>query len=180
MHLSGSQFNEGNLTEIVDRIVSRLYVNIWIQHVVISCRYILAYHDDVIKWKHFPRYWPFVRGIHRSPVNSQQKGKWRGALMFSLICSWINGWVNNRKAGDLRRNRAHYDVSVMSNYVDVEVNVNVHMFIISAKTINNSIVLTNCTHEYVAVILVNVQARWSELYRGRGRYFEMKFTYLIS
>ena len=23
-------------------------------------------HDDVIKWKHFPRYWPFVRGIHRS------------------------------------------------------------------------------------------------------------------
>ena len=25
-------------------------------------------HDDVIKWKHIPRYWPFVRGIHRSPV----------------------------------------------------------------------------------------------------------------
>ena len=21
------------------------------------------FHDDVIKWKHFPRYWPFVRGI---------------------------------------------------------------------------------------------------------------------
>ena len=31
-------------------------------------------HDDVIKWKHFPRYWPFVRGIHRSPVTSQHKG----------------------------------------------------------------------------------------------------------
>ena len=43
-------------------------------------------HDDVIKWKHFPRYWPFVRGIHRSPVNSPHKGQWRGALMFSLIC----------------------------------------------------------------------------------------------
>ena len=27
-------------------------------------------HDDVIKWKHFPRYWTFVRGIHRWPVNS--------------------------------------------------------------------------------------------------------------
>ena len=27
-------------------------------------------HDDVIKWKHFSRYWPFVRGIHRWPVNS--------------------------------------------------------------------------------------------------------------
>ena len=42
-------------------------------------------HDDVIEWKHFPRYWPFVRGIHRSPVNSPHKGQWRGALMFSLI-----------------------------------------------------------------------------------------------
>ena len=52
------------------------------------------YHDDVIKWKHFPRYWPFVRGIHRSPVNSPHKGQWRGAFMFSLICAWINDWVN--------------------------------------------------------------------------------------
>ena len=71
------------------------------------------YHDDVIKWKHFPRYWPFVRGIHRSPVNSPHKGHWRGALMFSLICVWINGWVNNHEAGDLRRYRAHYDVMLM-------------------------------------------------------------------
>ena len=39
-------------------------------------------HDDVIKWKHFPRYWPFVRGILRSPVNSPHKGQWRGALVF--------------------------------------------------------------------------------------------------
>ena len=66
-----------------------------------------------IKWKHFPRYWPFVRGIHRSPVNSPHKGQWRGALMFSLICVWIDGWINHREAGDLRRYRAHYDVTVM-------------------------------------------------------------------
>ena len=39
--------------------------------------------------------------------------KWRGALMFSLICAWINGWVNNREAGDLRRYGAHYVVTVM-------------------------------------------------------------------
>ena len=70
-------------------------------------------HDDVIKWKHFPRYWPLVRWIHRSLVNSPHKGQWRGALMFSLICVWINGWVNNREAGDLRRYRAHYNVTVM-------------------------------------------------------------------
>ena len=60
-------------------------------------------HDDFIKWKHFPRYWPFVRGINRSPVNSPHKGQWRGALMFSLIWARINGWVNNGEAGDLRR-----------------------------------------------------------------------------
>ena len=74
---------------------------------------ILKFHDDVIKWKHFPCYRPFVRGIHRSPVNSPHKGQWRAALKFSLICTWINGWVNSRGAGDLRCNRAHYDVIVM-------------------------------------------------------------------
>ena len=42
-----------------------------------------------------------------SPV---RKGQWRGALVFSFIYVWINGWVNNREAGDLRRYRAHYDV----------------------------------------------------------------------
>ena len=67
-------------------------------------------------WRHqmetFPRYWPFVRGIHRSPVNSPHKGQWRGALMFSLICVWINCCVNNRKAGDLRSYRAHCGVTV--------------------------------------------------------------------
>ena len=69
-----------------------------------------------MKWKHFPRYWPFVRGIHRSPGNSPYKGQWRGALMFSLICTWINGWVNNREAGDSGRHCAHYDVIVMFKY----------------------------------------------------------------
>ena len=47
------------------------------------------------------------------PMNSPHKGNWRGALMFSLIGTWINDWVNNRKPGDLRRNCAHYDVTVM-------------------------------------------------------------------
>ena len=47
------------------------------------------------------------------PGNSPHKGQWRGALMFSLICAWIYGWVNNREAGDLRRHRAHNDVTVM-------------------------------------------------------------------
>ena len=69
---------------------------------------------DVIKWKHFPRYWAFVRGIHRSPVDSPNNSQWRGVLIFSLICTWTNGWVNNRNARGLRSHRAHYDVAVMS------------------------------------------------------------------
>ena len=70
-------------------------------------------HDDVIKWKHFQRYWPFVWGNHRSPVNSPNKCQWRGALMFSLFCTRINGWVNTREAGDLIRHRTHHDAIVM-------------------------------------------------------------------
>ena len=58
-----------------------------------------------------------VRGFHRPPVSSPHKGQWRGALMFSLICVWLDGWVNNGEAGDLRRHHAHYDVTVITqNY----------------------------------------------------------------
>ena len=78
-----------------------------------SCLDVSLPHDDVIKWKHFLRYWSFVRGFHRSLVNSPHKGQCRGVLMFSLIFAWINGWVNNGEAGDLRRHRTNYDVSVM-------------------------------------------------------------------
>ena len=59
------------------------------------CKFFLAYccvhkyHDNVIKWKFFPHYW------------------------FFLISDWINDWVNNHEAGDLRHHRAHYDVTVI-------------------------------------------------------------------
>ena len=52
------------------------------------------------------------------PVNSPRKGQWRGALMLALICVWINDWVNNREAGDLRRHRGNYDVIVMYTYTE--------------------------------------------------------------
>ena len=72
---------------------------------------------NISRWRHqmdtLTRYWPYARGIHRSPVNSPHIGQWRGALMFSLICAWINGWVSNRWAGDLRRHRHHNVVTVM-------------------------------------------------------------------
>ena len=56
-------------------------------------------------------------------VNSPHKGQWRGALMFSLICAWMNGLVNNREAGDLRRHPSHYDVTVMK-FISANVDCN--------------------------------------------------------
>ena len=82
------------------------------QFISILISILYDFDDDVIKWKHFPRYWPFVRGIHRSPVNSPHKGQWRRCFLWSA--PWINSWVNNREAGDLRRNRIHYGVTVMN------------------------------------------------------------------
>ena len=89
-----SRYNPFEDLEIVDFIPGPGYPN---------------FHDDVIKWKHYARYWSFMRGFHWSPVDSPHKGQWRGALMFSLICA------NNRDAGDLRCHRAHYDDTVIPN-----------------------------------------------------------------
>ena len=82
-------------------------------HIGIHVVYLFLIHDVVFKWNHFPRYWPFVRGIHWSPVDSPHKDQWLGALVLSLICAWTNGWAKNRDAGDLRRHRYHYDVTVI-------------------------------------------------------------------
>ena len=59
---------------------------------------------------------------HWSPMNSRHKGQLRGALMHSLICARINGWVNNREARDLRRHRGHYDAIVMAQSLGCAVN----------------------------------------------------------
>ena len=68
-------------------------------------------------WRHqmetFSALLALCAGNSPVPMNSPHKGQWRGALMFSLIFVCINGWVNNRETGDLRRYRGHYDVIVM-------------------------------------------------------------------
>ena len=68
-----------------------------------------CFHNDVIKCTHFPRHWPFVRGIHWWLMDSLQ---WP---VFTLICAWTTGWAKNRDAGNFRRHRAQYDVTVMSH-----------------------------------------------------------------
>ena len=69
-------------------------------------------HDDVIKGKHFPRYLPYVRGIHRWIPRTKASNAELWCFLWSAP-DWIHGWVNNREACDLRRHRAHYDIIVM-------------------------------------------------------------------
>ena len=102
---------------LLQRVV-RINRGDWFVNIFCSCCYFIYYdgilclgfvdHDAVIKWKYFPRFLSLCTG------NSQShRGQWCGALMFSLICAWINGWVNIREAGDLRYHRAYYDFTVM-------------------------------------------------------------------
>ena len=81
------------------------------------CHFCHPEHDDVMKWKHFPRYWPLCGEFTSPRWIPKHKGQWRLALMFPLIYTWKNGWVNNRKTGDLRRHRSHYDVIVMTTFM---------------------------------------------------------------
>ena len=63
-----------------------------------------------------------VRGINWSPVNSSHKGQWRGALVFSLICTWTNGYANNQDPSNLRRHRSDYDITLMNQLMRLLVN----------------------------------------------------------
>ena len=96
-----------------------IYTDIYIHLVCL-----LRWRHLVIKWKHFRRYWPIVRGIQRSPltvdphptpITPPYKGQQRGALMCSLIY-----------AGDLRRHCVHYDVIVI--YMFCLLDIGFHYF----------------------------------------------------
>ena len=109
------------------------YMKCWITHIIragcvllpanfhrVHCcektTQLITTHDDVIKRKHFPRNWPLCGEFTGPGEVSTQRPVTRS--FDALICVWINGWVNNREAGDLRRQRGHYDVIVMTELVD--------------------------------------------------------------
>ena len=77
------------------------------------------WHREHSWWRHQMEIYSALLAIcaGNSPGTGEfpHKGQWCGALVFSLICVWINDWVNNREAGDLRRYRAHYVVTVMAS-----------------------------------------------------------------
>ena len=112
-------------------LVVSLYFQIHISHIVhVALELDFSPHSRLHSvelspwWRHqmetFSALLALCAGNSTVPVNSPHKGQWRGALMFSLIYAWINDWVNNREAGDLRRRRGHYDVIVMhkKNYTN--------------------------------------------------------------
>ena len=102
---SGTKFNESGI-----KIQTFSFDEVRLKMSSVKCRpFFPVSRDDVIKWKPFPRYWPFVRGIHQSPVHSTHKGQWHGALM---VCKCAR--TNSPDAGDLRRHGAHCDITVMN------------------------------------------------------------------
>ena len=71
-------------------------------------------HDDVIKWKYFPRCWPFVKGIHRSPMDSPHKDQWDAELWWFL---WSAPEQLNKQSSRWwfeTHNRAHYNLTLMA------------------------------------------------------------------
>ena len=82
----------------------------------ISGDYVISFRYNVAWWRHQVEKFSVLLALSaaNSPVTCESPvNQWRGALVFSLICAWINGWVNNSKTVDLRCHRAHYDVIVM-------------------------------------------------------------------
>ena len=105
------------------------------------------------KWKHF-------LALHEgNPLLID------GALLFSLICVWTDGWANNGDACDLRRNGAHYDVTVMvfgdmcGNVTDMQCNHSVSSLSSLARQIHYCFQEVLWTHNATANVLF-----WHENY----------------
>ena len=117
-------------------------------------------HDDVINQETFSALLAICAGNQRSLVKSPHKSQWRGALIFSLFCAWINGWVNNREAGDLRHHRAHYNFIVM---------INVNVLEISRITcIVSYICFSYISHKYINDVVIVSQTLFDHFNKKIG------------
>ena len=113
------------------------------------------------------------------PVDSPHKGQWRGALMFSLICAWTNDWVNNRDAGDLRRSRAHYDVSfriliILTDYIHTELwqLLNHALASMAVWPTANELKawMSNCTPHFYSAVIIITPKRLPKTYLSSTQY----------
>ena len=124
----------------------------------------MVWNDDFIKWKHLPRYWPFVWGIHWSLVNSSHKGQSHTALTFCLICAW----VNSRNTDYLRCHHGHYNITVMKwANKDILTQLDSHMTIktywsfldIEMAQVNGIYDLVHI-HDTIIIIFGNIIFNW--------------------
>ena len=113
---------------------------------------------------------------------SPHKDQWRGALMFSLICVWINGWVNSREAGDLKRHSSHYDVTVRW-----QLNLNEH-YSVNSHLKFKRFQSTKCIREYRLpfcisqnntnhIFILKIFLQWRH-WRDRMSMFHMSYMYI--
>ena len=100
------------MLSIIDLLLRQLFV-VFISRITLIGIKIAFDHFDVTQWKRFSPYRPFVRGIHRPPVDSPYKGSVTRTLTFSLMLAWTNSWINRRVVGDFGCHDAHCDVIVM-------------------------------------------------------------------
>ena len=70
-------------------------------------------HEAVMTWKCFSHFWSFVQENHWSSVDSLHNGPVCGALMRSLMLTWISCWTNSCIACYLRCEWYSCDVTVM-------------------------------------------------------------------
>ena len=87
---------------------------------------------------------------------------------FSLICVWINGWVNNREAGDFRRYRAHYDVIVMF-LVNLQILTPLYncqpalwtrIFLVVCVWMDNNVCINMFPGEEVSLLILDIYIWW--------------------
>ena len=119
----------------------------------------------------------FVRRIHRSPVNFPHKGQWRRALMFSLICAWINGWINNRDASDLRRHRAHYDVTIMLQISIIHVSISCFAFQLRLLTLPNVALIHFTQYGDNCLTVCGIDLFTSDILSLKSEYFRQFFHF---
>ena len=129
-------------------------------------------------WRHqmetFSALLALCAGNSPVPVNSPHKGQWRGAFMFSLICTWINDWVNNRETGDLKRYRGHCDVNVMAVQREREIEEGEERDMSPIHVIPTFMFQNNERCHNLQVHRVDVQAPWGVLQLAHQTLLELE------
>ena len=98
-----ARFKSGLVLFISDLEMPRRSVQIWrllsgvtsLFHVTCTFHMIHTAHDDVMAWRRFPNYRPFVKKIHRWSVDPPPIASVMRSFNVFLLLAWISSWTNN-------------------------------------------------------------------------------------